>query len=389
MKNADDTPSLPPASQPPRPEKKLGEVLQDQLAKHFQFSEVFTPKSDGKPTPKSAKGASKAFQWFVAFLKVSPWLCLAAFIVSFFIDFGQQDGFNVLGHWISLESLVRIIGVSGLIGFFTNWLAIKMLFKPVIRRPIWGQGLIPAQRDIIIAQLAGGIHKNILSEELIAQRIEKSGIIGRLNQLLVKGSHDLLADAEFSKELRNFVYWYLKDFLDRQDIQQNLTQKIDEKLEQKLNAGLKGFIFRTYRNLNPSDYQAVLSGFITNIPESTVEILEELEGKTEDLGKYLASKAPEIEQFFTKVVMDVLGRINIFELLKTQMEHFDEAKLERLIWTSTSNQLLYIQYLGTILGMLGGLLIWQPIPILVVYLSLFGTLFLLDQFLYRLKSKTT
>lgn len=389
MKNADDTPSLPPPSQPPRPEKKLGEVLQDQLAKHFHFSDVFSAKSDGKTTTQKAKGASTAFQWFVRFLKISPWLCLAAFGVSFFVDFGPQHTFTVFGHPISLESLVRIVGVSGLIGFFTNWLAIKMLFKPVIRRPIWGQGLIPAQRDIIIAQLAGGIHKNILSEELIAQRIEKSGIIGRINELLVKGTHDLLGDAEFAKELRNFVYWYLKDFLDREDIQQNLTQKIDEKLEQKLNVGLKGFIFRTYRNLNPTDYQAVLSGFITNIPSSTVEILEELEGKTEDLAKYLETKSPEIEQFFTKVVMDVLGRINIFELLKTQMEHFDEAKLERLIWTSTSNQLLYIQYLGTLLGMLGGLLIWQPGPVLILYLTLFGTLFLLDQLLFRIKNKTT
>lgn len=390
MKNANETPSLPGASTPPRPQKKIGEVVTEQLAKHFQVSQIFEAKAEKSPEQqKKAKRIGNAFKWFVRFLKISPWICLAGFVLSFWVDFGPDSFWQIWKYRISFESLLRIVSVSGLIGFFTNWLAIKMLFKPVIRRPIWGQGLIPAQRDVIIEQLAGGIHRNILSEELIAQRIEKSGIIGRLNGILVKGTHDLLGDAEFSKELRGFVYWYLKDFLERDDIKQNLTQKIDEKLEQKLNQGLKGFIFRTYRNLNPMDYQAALNGLITNIPESTVEILEELEGKTEDLRSYLDQKSPEIEQFFTRVVMDVLSRINIFELLKTQMEHFDEAKLERLIWTSTSNQLLYIQYLGTLLGMLGGLLIWQPIPIVILYSSLFGTLFLLDQFLFRIKKSKT
>lgn len=370
-----------------RPEQPMGQVIKKYLDNHFHFNEVFRhPDTDVTHHP-TKKPVSPLFRLMVQLLKISPWIVGAGFVLSFFLDFGPEHFLPVFGAKIPLESLLRIVTVSGLIGFFTNWLAIRMLFKPVERRPIWGQGLIPSQRDIIIAQLANGIHKNILSEELIAQRIESSGILNRLNKLLVKGTTNLLHDPEFREEVKSFVYWLLKDYLDREDVRKALTEKIDEKLESKLRHGVKGFLFRTYRKLNPQDYQMVLEGLIKNIPESSVEGIEELEKRTEYLGKFLEEKEEEIEQFFTRLVMDVLERIDIYELLKTQMAHFDEAKLERMIYTSTSSQLLYIQYLGTVLGMLGGLLIWQPIPVLITYAALFSLLYISDIILYRLKNK--
>ena len=94
-----------------------------------------------------------------------------------------------------------------------------------------------------------------------------------------------------------------------------------------------------------------------------------------------------MEAFFSKLVLDVLERIDIQFLLSKQMAGFDEAKLEQMIWSATNEQLLYIQYLGTILGILGGLLIWQPVLMLGFFGTLLVVLLLLDLALYSLFPK--
>ena len=62
-------------------------------------------------------------------------LCATTFALSFLWD------------W---HGLIRSCSVAGMIGFATNWVAIKMLFWPRESRPIFGQGLIPSQRDQLI-----------------------------------------------------------------------------------------------------------------------------------------------------------------------------------------------------------------------------------------------
>jgi hypothetical protein len=56
-----------------------------------------------------------------------------------------------------------------------------------------------------------------------------------------------------------------------------------------------------------------------------------------------------------------------------------------MIWTATNEQLLYIEYLGTLLGIFGGLLIWQPLVMSIIFGGLFIFLFLLDLALHQLK----
>ena len=70
------------------------------------------------------------------------------------------------------------------------------------------------------------------------------------------------------------------------------------------------------------------------------------------------------------------------------MAHFDEARLERMIWEATNEQLLYIQYLGTVLGIIGGLIIIKPAVMGPIFLLVFGILYLVDNLLYRLKQSS-
>lgn len=363
-------------------------MLKKYFERHFNFSHIFKPHESVVSNPVPSKRTyNRSFRFFVAFLSVLPYVCLAVFIGSFFLDFGPEQFMRVLGYQIPLEAFARTISVGGLIGYGTNWLAINMLFRPVYRRPIWGQGLIPAQKERIIYQLAGGIHRHILSEELIRRRIQESGIISKVNKLLIRGTEDLLHDDDFREETKQLVYDHLKENMKKPEVREKITEAIDEKLKENLNKGFKGFMFQTYKRLRPAEYEGMIGNLLDNVPGTVVEIIQELEQETPKLMTFLKEKETDFERFYFQLVHDILERIDIHKLLSKQMAHLDEAGIEKLIRGATNQQLLYIQYLGTLLGIFGGLLIWNPIPMLIIYSTLLLSLFLLDQALHRFRQQ--
>lgn len=370
----------------------FGDFLSKYLGRHFSVQGFFSNEVETKKLVQKASTPTPiTFRIIIGFLASLPFLCVAGFLFSiawpwFAKTADPLTGLYFPGTEMALEGLILTISISGLIGYGTNFLAIRMLFKPVQKRPIWGQGVIPAQRDRIIGQLAKGIHENILSEKMIKDRIHQSGIIKRINTLIMDGTHTILKDKELHNEIRNLISEYLTDYLNRQDIREELSEAIDTKIEENVNTGLKGFLFRTYRRFRPADYEAVINDLIQNIPASAVEILNRMEEQSDVALEYLKDRREDSEKFLTQIVIDLLDKIDIRTLLLGQMQDFDERKLEKMVWQATNEQLRYIQLLGTILGILGGLLIWEPGFMTAIYAGSFVILWLIDSLLFNLKS---
>lgn len=364
-------------------------MLKKYFERHFSFGRIFKTVEKLERGEAPAKfQASAGFKRFLFLLSVLPYVCGAVFLGSFVWDFGPDHVLPIFGYDLHLESLLRMVSVSGLIGFGTNWVAIQMLFRPVVRRPIWGQGLIPAQKDRIVWQLAGGIHRHILNEDMIRERIEQSNLVQRVNNLVLQGVEDLLADPEFKQEVKDLVYHRLQDKLSDEDIRARFSRIIDEKLDENIKGGLKGLAFKTYKRFNKNDYEAAIQNLLDSVPGTVVDIIEDMESETPALVASLQARRTEMEGFLSRLVIDVLERINIQHLLSQQMSHLDEARLEQMIWNATNEQLLYIEYLGTLLGILGGLVIWQPEIMGVTFVAVLGVLFVLDQILFRLKPRS-
>jgi DNA-binding transcriptional ArsR family regulator len=96
------------------------------------------------------------------------------------------------------------------------------------------------------------------------------------------------------------------------------------------------------------------------------------------------ARAEEIEKWILKAVPDFIQQIDVYGLLIANMRKLDEERLEKLIKNDTSNeQFNYIKDLGGILGFFGGLVIWQPVPALIVFGALGLSLWLLDVVLLR------
>ena len=358
------------------------EKVKKYFKRHYEVDTLLGGDPKDSDQNKVIPGNKRSFRAFLIFLQILPWICGAAFGFSLLWEF-------VLGTGVQPDIIARITrmtAVGGLVGFGTNYLAIKMLFRPMKKRPIWGQGLIPAQRDRIIGQLAKGMHEHILSQELIHKRIEESGLIKKIEAMVLQGSLNLLEDKEFQADVKRIVHDYLAEYLNQKEVRAQFSGAIDTKLEENIQGGLKGYLFKTYKSWKKEEYQEVLDNLILNLPQTAVEAITALEGKVGEFQEFLKAREGDIEQFITSMITDILWRIDIRDLLEKQMAHFKEEKLEQMIKNATDEELVYIQYLGTLLGIFGGALSFDA-RIAIVYIAVLALLYGIDVVLYRIRHK--
>ena len=146
--------TLPEARQITRARARdLGTLLLKYTRRHLPSDAVGERRRDRGPERMDTTHGR-----LVGILKIVPISLLALFAASFFWDFeGMSTSF--FGKTLPLEGVLRIVSVSGMIGFLTNWMAITMLFQPRKRRPLLGQGLIPAQRERVVFRLAQAVRR--------------------------------------------------------------------------------------------------------------------------------------------------------------------------------------------------------------------------------------
>jgi|GEM_PF-494847 uncharacterized membrane protein YheB (UPF0754 family) len=89
--------------------------------------------------------------------------------------------FGLLDYWFSGDNLWFragfVITVAGLVGYFTNFLAIKMLFQPKQGQVLGWQGLVPKNKDQIAKSLAESVQEQLLSPEIILAYIRERELI--------------------------------------------------------------------------------------------------------------------------------------------------------------------------------------------------------------------
>ncbi len=375
-----------------RADAAWAEPIRRYSQKHFSFQRFF--QSEEAPTTAlkfNEHRLDPGMRIVMQLLKISPWICLLLFSSTFGLDI--LHSFGLVGTFFTQHEAwlrpLNIIAISGLIGYGTNFIAIRMLFRPVVRRPVWGQGLIPSQKDRIIYTLAAGLHKHVLSQELIRRRVEETGLVEKLNNLAMDGTSSLLQDQELRSEVKQWLQTTTIEFSQRADVRQHIREIIDERLEQNLGGGMERLILQTYKRYNKDKYEQAIDKVVAELPNIVDQVVDRFESQLDRAAAYVRRQKGYTAQQIMVMFVDLLDRIEITDLLAKQMAHFDEARLERMIWEATNEQLLYIQYLGTVLGILGGLIIWKSEIMGPVFLLLFGGLYLLDLLLYRWKTKKT
>ncbi|MCF7925736.1 MAG: DUF445 family protein [Candidatus Izimaplasma sp.] len=94
--------------------------------------------------------------------------------------------------------LITLIVIGGLIGYFTNKLAIKMLFRPVNPIRFLGltiQGVFPKRKDKMAKSLAEIIERDLLTKDVLAEELLKDDNIDNLKEKIKDHFIDTFSDS--------------------------------------------------------------------------------------------------------------------------------------------------------------------------------------------------
>lgn len=189
-----------------------------------------------------------------------------------------------------MKQFLVMILISGAIGWITNWVAIKMLFRPhkEINFGLFKiQGLIPKRR----AEIGSGI-ANIIQNELISVK-------------------DVISN------------------IDREEFSKRLDSSIDKVLEKNLKAKVK-------------EKFPVLQMFFTD------RMAKDVSNTIKDI---IMENQEKIFEIFSNYAEE---NINFEVIISDKISNFSLDKLEEIITLLAKKELKHIEVIGAILGMLIG-----------------------------------
>lgn len=230
--------------------------------------------------------------------------------------------------------LVSIPLVSALVGYLTNWVAIRMLFRPHREKRLFGlrlpftPGLIPRKRAELAESIGQAVGEHLLTEAALARRFAAPEVRTKLAELvheqvqglLVRelGSPNELVPPQLRKEWAEFIAGlkgrannWLAALLNSPELEGLLRAQLARRVEEAL--------ARPLRELLP---QALLEGLPRRLEELLAELVED-ERFARGLREFLADR---VEAFLREREDRPLG-----SLLPEPLRLAAYAKLEELL----------------------------------------------------------
>ena len=165
-----------------------------------------------------------------------------------------------------MKQLLVMILISGAIGWITNWVAIKMLFRPhkEINFGLFKiQGLIPKRRAEIGSGIANIIQNELISVKDVISNIDREEFSKRLNSLI-----DEVLDKNLKKKVKEKFPLLQMFFTDKvaKDVGNTIKDIVMENQEKIFE------IFSNYAEEN-IDFEVIISDKISNF---SLDKLEEI-----------------------------------------------------------------------------------------------------------------
>lgn len=250
--------------------------------------------------------------------------------------------------------------VGAVIGYFTNWLAIKMIFRPYTEKRIFNMkvpftpGLMAKERYVLSKKVGVIISENLLTEEVMVKALISDKIHNNILNLIDNGLNTLktqdstildlinnFADIEknsnynLSNSLENKISNFIIKILQRDDLQNNALDFIVYKLEKLLKTQVKDMpiekislyfqnIFSNYGTeyINSIDFENLIIDNMNiwrnNLDEKIIgEIISEeakdkiklsIETKVPSVSKLILNliETPIIEQKFREIIISLI-----------------------------------------------------------------------------------
>ena len=106
--------------------------------------------------------------------------------------------------------------------------------QTVYKRPIFGQGLIPRQKNKVADRLAKPFPSELLRPQLIKEYVHRSAIIQQYRELWVRKAKQILSDQGFRKEFQQSILELVISIVHKEEFRNSIASTISSELNQKV-----------------------------------------------------------------------------------------------------------------------------------------------------------
>lgn len=278
--------------------------------------------------------------------------------------------------------------VGAIIGYFTNYIAIKMLFRPLKPIKIAGitlpftPGIIPKRKDKLAEAIGNAIGQNLFTKNdiqkiLLSEEVSQSiteNIIEALNKdVLIKDLFLNVMDDTSYDNAKNDLILKIYDILERNILKLELGNIIANEAYLAVKSKIDGTMLKMFVKdetiksmIEPMAYQ--FDNYILNHGKEKILPLIESEVKTieqkplNEFTQNLDSKRLEIIiknayiEIVTKEADKFLEKFDIEKIVEEKIKKMDVLELEKLVLSIMKKELNSIVNLGALIGLVIGII---------------------------------
>lgn len=269
--------------------------------------------------------------------------------------------------WI-LEPLIGAV-----IGCFTNFIALKMLFRPYQEVKIFGRklpftpGMIPKRKKEVAHAIGRVINDNLLEKDDIAKALTKETTVAKIRTGIMdyhlnipkvkegeRSAGDIISDLVLKLDIKSVVAKEITDFMQEKLTGGFLAMFLNEKVIGDISDQIGEWIQSYMENDGKEFIKKTIDHEIDELSDMRIEdILLKYNFDTEEVGQLIERKYKEIVLQNYESIVD---EIDIAGLVEQKICEMDMAQLEQLIFAVMKKELNAIVYLGALIGLAIGFL---------------------------------
>ena len=220
--------------------------------------------------------------------------------------------------------LASSVGIGAVIGYVTNYVAIKLLFRPynpikLGKFTIFPQGVIPREKKALAKKVGEVVKNYILSEEEIRKIITSKEVKDEIERFL-------------DEKIENFTSKDITEFLTKEEIAEKFSKIIVKVVEEKFS------MFASLVN------EEMIKNIMLKL-EIPIKVEDFIE--TDKIKEILKN---EIFLFLEKEVPKIFVKAHIDKVVEEKIASFDEKTLEEMLFTLMKKHFSFINFAGAILG---------------------------------------
>ena len=263
--------------------------------------------------------------------------------------------------------------IGAVIGCFTNFIALKMLFRPYQEVKIFGRklpftpGMIPKRKKEVAHAIGRVINDNLLEKDDIAEALTKETTVAKIRA----GIMDYHLNIPKAKEGQRSAGDIISDLVLKLDIKSVIAEEITNFMQEKLTGGFLAMFLnekvigdisdqigewiQTYMENDGKEFiKKTIDHEIDELSDMRIEdMLVKYNFDTEEVGQLIERKYKEIVLQNYETIVD---EIDIAGLVEQKICEMDMAQLEQLIFAVMKKELNAIVYLGALIGLAIGFL---------------------------------